>query len=282
LQAVTATPALPPHVVIRPSRGWRSLDLRELWQYRELVWIFAWRDLKVRYRQTILGAAWVIAQPLVAMVLFTLVFHRIARIETFAGVPYSVFVLAGLLLWNFFTAAVNRAGNSLIGASYLISKVYFPRLAIPFSGTIVDLFELGVSATLLVALMAWYQIVPGLTVLLLPFIVLLTVLLAMGIGFWAAALNVEYRDFRVLLPFVMQVAMFATPVVYPLSALPAKFRPIAVVNPMTGIVEGARAVLFGTDLPLTALLVSVVWALLSFVTGVYYFRRMERLFADLL
>jgi lipopolysaccharide transport system permease protein len=270
------------HTIIRPSRGWRSLDVRELWLYRELIWIFAWRDLKVRYRQTFLGAAWVMLQPLVSVVLFSLVFHRIAGISGYEGVPYTVFVLSGLLLWNFFSTSVNRAGNSLIGASYLISKVYFPRLAIPLAGTIVDLVDLGVSALVLVAFMVWYQLVPGVAVLLLPLIVLLAAMLATGLGFWAAALNVEYRDFRLLLPFVLQVAMFATPVVYPLTALPAKYRTLAILNPMTGIIEGARAALFGSPFQGAALVSSIVWAALSFASGVYYFRRMERLFADLL
>ncbi len=270
------------HIVIRPSRGWRSLDLRELWKYRELIWIFAWRDLKVRYRQTVLGAAWVMAQPLVSVLLFSLVFRRIAGIKGYEGVPYSVFVLSGLLFWNFFSTSVNRAGNSLIGASYLISKVYFPRLAIPLSGTIVDLVDLSVSGTVVVAFLVWYQIVPGVTVLLLPLIVLLAAILATGLGFWAAALNVQYRDFRLLLPFVLQVAMFATPVVYPLSALPEKYRFLALLNPMTGVVEGARAALFGAPMPTVALLSSIAWAALSFLTGVYYFRRMERFFTDLL
>lgn len=279
---MTASPVPTHHLVIRPSRGWRALDLRELWKYRELIWIFAWRDLMVRYRQTILGAAWVMAQPLVSVLLFSLVFNRIAGISGYAGVPYSVFVLSGVLLWNFFSTSVNRAGNSLIGASYLISKVYFPRLAIPLAGTIVDLIDLSVSAVVLIAFMAWFQIVPGVTILVLPLIVLLAAILATGLGFWAAALNVEYRDFRVLLPFVLQVAMFATPVVYPLSALPAKYQTLAILNPMTGIIESARAALFHGPFPMTALAVSIAWALLSFGTGVYYFRRMERLFADLL
>ncbi len=279
---MTAAAAPTPHIVIRPSRGWRALDLGELWKYRELIWIFAWRDLKVRYRQTILGAAWVMVQPLVSVLLFSLVFNRIAGISGYAGVPYSVFVLSGVLLWNFFSTSVNRAGNSLIGASYLISKVYFPRLAIPLAGTIVDLVDLGVSALVLVAFMAWFQIVPTFAVLLLPLIVLLAAMLATGLGFWAAALNVEYRDFRLLLPFVLQVAMFATPVVYPLTALPEKYRGLALLNPMTGIIEAARAALFGAPMPALALVVSIAWAVLSFTTGVYYFRRMERLFADLL
>lgn len=263
-------------------RGWRSLDLRELWTYRELIWIFAWRDLKVRYRQTFLGVAWAMAQPLVSVILFSLVFNRIAGISGYTGVPYSVFVLSGVLLWNFFSTAVNRAGNSLIGASYLISKVYFPRLAVPLAGTIVDLVDLGVSSVLLAGFMIWYRVVPGPEVLLLPFVLILLWLLSTGLGLWSAALNVEYRDFRILLPFVLQVAMFATPVVYPLSALPPKYRLVALFNPMTGIIEGARAALFQTRLPTVPLVISLVAATVAFITGSFYFRRMERLFADVI
>lgn len=282
MSAVTAAAGQTPHTVIRPSRGWRSLDLRELWTYRELIWIFTWRDLKVRYRQTVLGALWVMGQPVVSVLLFSLIFNRIAGISGYEGVPYSVFVLPGVLLWNFFSASLNRSGNSLIGAAYLISKVYFPRLVIPLAVTLVDLIDFAVSTTVLVAFMAWYRIVPGAGVLLVPLLVLLAAILATGLGLWAGALNVKYRDFRLLLTFALQVAMYATPVVYPLTALPPRLQWLALLNPMTGIIEGCRAALFGGPLPMLALLSSVIWAVVSFASGVYYFRRMERFFADLL
>lgn len=269
-----------PHLVIRPGGGWRAPDLREIWAYRELLVIFAWRDLKVRYRQTVLGAIWVIGQPLLGMIIFTFLFNRVARIET--ALPYSVFVLAGLLVWNFFSGVVQQAGNSLIGSSFLISKVYFPRLAVPLSTVAVQLVDLGVSGLLLAAVMIWYRVVPALSILLLPLAILLALVFALGIGLWIAALNVQYRDIRVVIPFVLQLAMYATPVVYPLERLPEKYRALAVLNPLTGMVEAFRASLFGTPLALQPVAVSAVVALAVLVSGVFYFRRMERLFADVL
>jgi lipopolysaccharide transport system permease protein len=272
----------PPVLVIRPSRGWRALDLRELWSYRELLWIFAWRDLKVRYRQTVLGAVWVMGQPLITMLIFTFLFNRVARIHADAGTPYTVFVLAGLLVWNFFSNVIAAGANSLIGASYLISKIYFPRLIVPLAGTVIQLVDLGVAALLLGTLMVWYRVIPGVAIALLPLVIVIVAVLATGISFWAAALNVEYRDLRMLIPFVLQIGMYATPVVYPLSALPAKYRAIALVNPMTPLIEASRAMLFGTPVPAGGLVYATFVAFVVFLSGVYYFRRMERLFADLL
>ena len=269
-----------PHFVIRPGGGWRAPDLRELWAYRELLVIFAWRDLKVRYRQTVLGAVWVIGQPLLGMIIFTFVFNRVAKIET--ALPYGVFVLAGLLVWNFFANTVQHAGNSLIGSSFLISKVYFPRLAVPVSTVAVQLVDLGVSGILLAALMIWYRVAPGLSILLLPLAILLALVFALGLGLWIAALNVQYRDIRVVIPFILQLAMYATPVVYPLERLPQKYRALAVLNPLTGMVEAFRAALFATPVSWELVAWSVLVALLLLVTGLFYFRRMERLFADVL
>jgi lipopolysaccharide transport system permease protein len=269
-----------PHLVIRPGGGWRAPDLRELWAYRELLVIFAWRDLKVRYRQTVLGAIWVIGQPLLGMIIFTFLFNRVAKIET--ALPYSVFVLSGLLVWNFFSGVVQHAGNSLIGSAFLISKVYFPRLAVPLSTVAVQLVDLGVSGLLLAAMMIWYRVAPGLSILLLPLAVLLALVFALGIGLWIAALNVQYRDIRVVIPFILQLGMYATPVVYPLERLPEKYRAIAVLNPLTGMVEAFRAALFGTPVDLRIVAISAVVALAVLVSGLFYFRRMERLFADVL
>ncbi|MDQ3280816.1 MAG: ABC transporter permease [Acidobacteriota bacterium] len=269
-------------LVIRPTRGWRSIDLGELWSYRDLLYVFVWRDIKVRYRQTLLGALWVMGQPLVTMLIFTILFHRVAKLGTGSHVPYPLFVMAGLLLWNFVSAAINHGANSLIGASYLISKVYFPRLLIPLSFVLTDAFDLVVSALLLVPLMLWYGVYPGAAVLLAPLFVLLAGLFATGIGLWSAALNVEYRDIRVIIPWVLQLAMYVTPVVYPLEAVPGRFRWLAVVNPMTGIVEAFRWSLFGTPFDPQPLLWSIAATLFLMVSGAYYFRRTERRFADLL
>jgi lipopolysaccharide transport system permease protein len=278
----TTTTADLPVVEIVPTAGWRMIDLREIWAFRGLLYILAWRDLKVRYRQTILGAGWVIAQPLIGMIIFTLVFNRVAKIQSGSGVPYALFILAGLLIWNLASAIVDRAGNSLVGSTYLISKVYFPRMLVPLSTVLVAAGDFAVSACMLVPFLVWYRMTPHISWLLAPFFVLLTAILAAGIGLWVAALNVEFRDVRVLIPFLIQTGMYASPVVYPVSALPDRYRWLALFNPMTGVLEGFRASLFGTALDGRLTLVSVVFALFVFASGAFYFRRMERQFADLL
>lgn len=267
--------------ILEPTRGWRSLNLREVWSYRGLLYIFAWRDLKVRYRQTLLGALWVMGQPLVTMLIFTLLFNRIARIEA-GAVPYPLFVFGSVLIWNFTSGGITRAGNSLLGATHLISKVYFPRLIMPLSHIVTDLVDFSVAGLMLVPLMLWFRFPPGPEVLLLPLAVVLAAAFALGAGLWVAALNVEYRDVRVILPWILQIAMYVTPVVYPVAALPQRYRWLAMVNPATGILESFRAALFGTPLDGRLLLWSVAVSALLLVSGAFYFRRMERHFADLI
>ncbi|HUP61839.1 MAG TPA: ABC transporter permease [Thermoanaerobaculia bacterium] len=269
-------------LVLKPTSGWRAIDFAEIWAYRELMAIFAWRDLKVRYRQTLLGAVWVMGQPIVSMLIFTLLFRRVAQLRVSTEVPYPVFVLAGLVIWNFVAGAINRSGNSLIGASHLISKVYFPRLVVPLSNVVTDLVDFALAAMLLIPLMAWYRVTPGLEIVLLPLAVLLATIFALGAGLWVAALNIEYRDVRIVVPWIVQIAMYATPVVYPLSALPERYRLVAMFNPMAGIVETFRATLFGTPFPRWPLAWSVVTSVVLLVSGAFYFRRVERRFADLL
>lgn len=269
-------------LVIRPTSGWRSIDLRELWQYRDLLFIFTWRDLTVRYRQTLLGAAWVLGQPVMTMLIFTVVFNRVAKLGSGSNVPYPLFVLSGLLLWNFFSTVLNHGANSLIGSAYLISKVYFPRLVIPLAFVLTDAVDFAISALLLIPLFAWYGVAPSATIFLAPFFFLLAALISTGLGFWLAALNIEYRDIRVLIPWVMQLAMYVTPVVYPLSALPERYRWAAALNPMAGVIEGFRWALFGTPFDFSLLIWPVILAIALLVSGAYYFRRTERLFADLL
>jgi lipopolysaccharide transport system permease protein len=272
----------PRTLIIQPTRGWRSIDLGELWAYRELLFIFAWRDIKVRYRQTLLGAVWVMGQPLVSMLIFTLLFGRVAKLSVTTPVPYPVFVLAGLLLWNYVSGAINHVGNSLLGASYLISKAYFPRLVVPLSNLATDLVDFVIAAVLLVPVMLWYRVMPGLSIVIAPLIVFLATLFALGLGLWIAALNIEYRDVRIVIPWILQIAMYVTPVVYPLAALPERYRLIATLNPMSGIVEGFRATLFGTAIPLQALGWSAIASIVLLITGAFYFRRAERRFADVL
>ena len=267
-------------LVIEPSRGWRALDLRELWKYRELLYIFAWRDLRVRYRQTLLGALWIGGQPLISMIIFTLIFHRVAHFG--AEVPYPLFVFSGLVIWNFVANSISKAGNSLIGSSPLISKVYFPRLIIPLSNVASELVDFGVAGILLVAMMVHYRAHATAMLLLFPVAIVVATLLAIGAGLWVAALNVEYRDVRVVIPFVLQIGMYVTPIVYPITAIPARYRAVAALNPMTGIAQTFRATLFGLPIPWAALAWSAFVSLALVVSGAYYFRRMERFFADIL
>jgi lipopolysaccharide transport system permease protein len=259
-----------------------GVDLGELWRYRELVQILVWRDLKVRYRQTLLGVGWVLLQPLLTTLIFTFLFNRVAHIQAGDGIPYVVFVLAGITLWNLFANGLQNAGNSLIGSAHVISKVYFPRLIIPAAAILGGVVDLGVTSLLLGVLMLWYGVRPSPTLIFAPVIILLCYLLALGAGVWLAALNVEYRDVRVLIPFLLQFAMYVTPVVYPLSALPARFRSLAYLNPMTGILESFRGLVFGSSIPWGALAWSGGAAALLLVSGTMYFRRKERVFADML
>lgn len=267
-------------VEIAPTKGWRSIDLRELWAYRELLWILAWRDVKVRYRQTFLGIAWVVAQPLMTMLVFTILFNRVARIQSGSHLPYALFVMAGVIPWTLFSSGVSSSGNSLIGAGQLISKVYFPRMIIPAGGVAGGIVDMVVTLFLLAGMMALYRIGPGPMIFLLPVAIALTVILAFGAGLWLSALNVEYRDIRVIAPFIVQLWMYATPVVYPLSLLSPRLRVLAKLNPMTAAVELFRASLLGGEIPLKLLLYASTAALLLLVSGSFYFRRVERTFAD--
>jgi lipopolysaccharide transport system permease protein len=251
-----------------------------VWKYRELLYIFAWRDLKVRYRQTLLGALWIAGQPMISMIIFTLIFHRVAHFE--AEIPYPLFVFSGLLVWNLVVNTISKAGNSLIGSGSLISKVYFPRLVIPLSNAVSELADFGVAAILLLAMMIRYRAHPSASIVLLPVPIILAALLAVGAGLWVAALNVEYRDIRVVIPFVLQIGMYVTPVVYPLTAIPDRYRLIAALNPMTGIAQTFRATLFGLPIPYAALAWSAFVAAAFLVSGAFYFRRMERHFADII
>lgn len=267
-------------ILIQPSKGWRAVDLGELWRYRELIFFLAWRDLRVRYRQTLLGILWAVIQPVFTMVIFSIIFGRLARIPS-DGVPYPIFAYAALVPWQFFATSLGQASNSLVGSQHLITKVYFPRLVIPISAVLVGIVDLGFAFLVLVAMMIYFGVVPTLAVLILPFLLLLAFVTALGLGLWLSALNVQYRDIRYTIPFLTQVWLYATPVAYPSSLVDEQWRPLVGLNPMAGVVEGFRAALLGTPSPSVLLLAaSSAVAVVLLVTGLYYFRRMERRFAD--
>ncbi|MBN2362011.1 MAG: ABC transporter permease [Deltaproteobacteria bacterium] len=271
----------PPINRIAPARGWIPLGLRQLWDYRELLYFLAWRDISVRYKQTVLGAAWAIIQPLFAMVVFTLFFGRLARVPS-DGVPYPVFSYCALLPWTFFATALTTSSNSLVGSSNLITKIYFPRLLIPLASVVPGLVDFAIAFVVLIGMMLWYGIAPTLDVVWLPCFLLLALVTALAVGLWLSALNVEYRDIRYTLTFLVQLWMFASPVVYPTSMVPERWRALYGLNPMTGVIEGFRWALLGTGTaPGLFTAVSVAVTLLLLVSGAYYFKRMERSFADI-
>jgi lipopolysaccharide transport system permease protein len=269
-----------PLVAIRPSGSWVALDLRGLWSYRELLYFLTLRDVKVRYKQTLLGAAWAIIQPLFAMAIFTLFFGRLAGVPS-DGIPYPIFAYAGLLPWMFFSNAVTNSGNSLVGSANLITKVYFPRMIIPAAAVGAGLVDFVIAFLILVVLMIYYGVAPTWNVAMFPVLVLLTMLLALGVGMLMSALNVKYRDVRHALPFVIQLWMFATPIVYPASLVPAKWRLLYALNPLTGIIEGYRCSLFGKSFDWGSLATSAAITVVVVVYSLYSFRRMEKSFADL-
>jgi lipopolysaccharide transport system permease protein len=276
----TGLAADPKPTIIDPSTGWVPLRLGELVAYRELVYFLVWRDVKVRYKQTALGVAWAVLQPLLAMFVFSLFFGRLAGMAS-DGLPYPVFNLAGLVPWTFFVFGLTEAANSLVGSRQLITKVYFPRLAVPLAPVLAGLVDFAIAFVLLLVVMAWYGIVPGVGVIAIVPLVLLAFVTALGVGLWLAALNVQYRDVRYVLPFLSQLWLFATPIVYPSSLVPMPWRTIYALNPMVGVVDGFRWALLGTAPPGATILVSAVAALAIALGGAFYFRRMERGFADI-
>jgi lipopolysaccharide transport system permease protein len=267
-------------VHIRPSAGWRALDLRELWRYRELLWFLAVRDMKVRYKQTALGVAWAVLQPLCIMVVFSVFFGRLAQVPS-DGLPYPLFALVGLLPWQLFAYALTQASNSLVAEQRLIAKVYFPRLIVPLASVISGLADFAVAFALVVLFMLGYGVVPSWNLLAVPALVLFAVATALAVGLWLAALNVQFRDVRYTVPFLTQIWMFLTPVAYPSSLVPAEYRALYGLNPLAGVVEGFRWALLGQgELPGGILAVSALTVLALLVGGLYYFRRLERTFAD--
>jgi homopolymeric O-antigen transport system permease protein len=269
-----------PTLRLQASSGWGSLGLSELWAHRELLYFFVWRDLKVRYKQTALGASWALLQPLATMIVFSLFFGRLARMPS-DGIPYPVFSYAALAPWMFFANALTQGANSLVNNGHLLTKVYFPRLALPLSSLMAGLVDFLLSFVGLVGLMIYFGIGLTLKVLVLPAFILLAIVTALGVSLWLAAVNVQFRDVRHTVPFLTQFWMFATPIAYPSSLLPEPWRTVYGINPMVGVVEGFRWALLGVETapgPMVALSSAVALTLL--VTGAFYFRRMERTFAD--
>lgn len=274
-------PSLPqkPLVVIEPSKWWVAINFRELWAYRELLYFLMWRDVKVRYKQTALGAAWAIIQPLFTMIIFTLFFGKLAGIPS-DGVPYALFAYAGLLPWTFLSNGIMNSSNSLVGDSRLITKVYFPRMIIPIAAVGAGLVDFAIASFILVGLMIYFGVGITLHVLMAPVLVVLLVLLAVGVGMLMAALNIKYRDVRYALPFIIQLWMFASPIIYPSSLVPARFKWLIATNPLSGIIDGFRSSVLGKSFDWTSLLIASAITLALLVFSAYTFRRMEKTFAD--
>lgn len=269
-----------PLVVIEPRASWLALDWRSLWAYRELLYFLTWRDVKVRYKQTALGVAWAVLQPLCTMLVFSLFFGRLAGVPS-DGLPYPLFAFAGLLPWVFFSNAVTNSGNSLIGNANLITKVYFPRLFVPGAAVAAGLVDLIFGLGLLAGLMFYYGYAPSWTLIFLPLFLFLLMVLALAVGLWMAALNVKYRDIRYALPFVIQLWMFVSPVIYPANFIPAKWRWVIWLNPVAGLIEGLRASLFGRPIPWELVGASAGLTLMALIYATLTFRRLEKSFADL-
>jgi lipopolysaccharide transport system permease protein len=276
-------PRLPgePLFVVEASKAGVHINLKDLWAYRELLYFLIWRDVKIRYKQTLLGAAWAVLQPLLTMLIFTLIFSKVAKIDS-DGIPYPIFAYAALLPWTFFAGAITTSGDSLVGSAHLITKVYFPRLIIPIAAVGAGLVNFAVSFPLLVVLMVYYRIGLTLNILFLPFLVLLTTLLAIAVGMWLSAMNVKYRDVKFAMPFLVQVWMYASPVAYPSSVVPAKFRSLYSLNPLTGIIEGYRASLFGHSINWRSFGIALLITLALLAYSSHEFRKMEKTFADII
>ena len=267
-------------LTIEPTKGWAPLRLKALWRYRELLYFLTWRDIKVRYKQTALGASWAVIQPLLTMVIFTVVFGHFARVPS-DGVPYPIFSYCALLPWTFFAYAMGQSANSLVGNANLISKVYFPRLVIPIAASLAGLVDFAIAFVVLLGMMVFYHVIPTVAVVTLPLFLLLALAAALAVGIWLSALNVQYRDVRYTVPFLTQVWLYATPIAYPAGIIRGKWHLIFALNPMTGVVEGFRWAILGKGgLDGTSVAISSAVTLVALISGLFYFRRMEQQFAD--
>ncbi len=270
-----------PVTYLRPSKGWLSIDMPELWRYRELIFFLTWRDIKVRYKQAVLGVAWAVLQPLLTVLIFTIVFGVLLSTPS-SDLPYPLFAFSALLPWQLFASALQRSSVSLVGNANLITKIYFPRLAIPLSSVFAALVDFGVSFLVLIGMMIYYQFWPGWNILWLVPILIMVIFTALSVGLWLSAFNVQYRDVQHMVPFIIQVWMYASPIVYPIDIIPEGiWRLLYGLNPMVGIIQGFRWALLGADQPDLTMLISIVVVIVLLVGGLYYFRRMEKTFADI-
>lgn len=270
----------PPKIRVQPSKGWIGINLAEIWQYRELLYFLVWRDVKVRYKQTVMGMLWAIIQPFLTMVVFSLFFGKLAGIPS-EGIPYPIFAYSALVPWTFFSNALSQASNSLVINANMIKKIYFPRLVMPAAAVLAGVVDFVLAFIVLVGMIVYYGFPLNANVLWLPLFVLLAFITSLGVGLWLSAMNVQFRDVRYTIPFIIQVWLFATPIAYPSSLLPEFWQPIYGINPMVGVVEGFRWALLGTDAALKpVMIVSFAGAVLLLISGAYYFRRMEKSFAD--
>lgn len=266
---------------LQPSTGWQALNLAELWRFRELLYFLSWRDIKVRYKQTALGALWAILQPFLTMVVFSVFFGRLAKVPS-DGMPYPLFAYTALLPWMFFANGLSHSSNSLVQSAGMLKKVYFPRLIVPMSSILSGVVDFAFAFVVLIALMLWYGVMPTIRIIWLPLLLLLAILTSLGVGLWLSAINVQFRDVRYTIPFITQFWLFATPIAYPSSLLSEPWRTLYGVNPMVGVVEGFRWALLGAQgLPSSIILLSAGMTCTLLVTGLFYFRRMERSFADI-
>jgi len=279
--AGSGTPYTRGRLVIEPAHGWQALELGDLWRYRELLYFLTWRDIKVRYKQTILGAAWAILQPLLTMLVFSVIFGQLAKLPS-EGIPYPIFTYTALLPWQLFAFALTNSSNSLVGSQNLVSKVYFPRLVIPIASVLPGLVDFAISFAVLLGMMLYFQIPLTGRVLVLPVFLLLALATALGVGLWLSALNVEYRDIRYVVPFLTMFWQYATPVAYSSSLIPERWRLLYGLNPMTGVVEGFRWALLGKGDVGGLLWISIIIIILLVITGLLYFKRMETTFADVI
>jgi lipopolysaccharide transport system permease protein len=270
----------PFEIVIRPRQGWRAIDWKEMYHARELLYFLVWRDIKIRYKQTVLGVAWAVLQPLFTMLIFTVIFGKFAKIPS-ENFPYALFVFAGLVPWTFFSNGVSTAGQSLVSQQHLLTKIYFPRLFVPTSCVGVFLVDMMISFGIYAVLLAFYRIAPSGNVVFVPILVVVTALATLGLGYILAALTVLYRDFRYVLPFLLQVMMYLSPVIYPSGIMPERYQMILALNPMCGLIEAYRSAILGSPWNLPTLAISTVTSLLLFVFGLFYFRKTERRFADI-